>query len=343
MTIITGVQPNSGLHIGNFFGAILPMKMTFIGLEKGDKMFYFVPDLHTLSAPMDLAAHKNLYTQTLDNVRVLLSAGIDYQASNLRLFRQSRIQGHTDLSWILECYTHYGEASRMTQFKDKSTKQGESFSVGLFTYPILMASDILLFDADYVPVGEDQRQHLELCRDVAIRINNKFGKKVLNPPQPWVKQLEFFKLEEGLKIRSLSNPDKKMSKSDFDPKGTIYLTDKPDIAYKKIMSATTDSLEYVRFDLKSQPGISNLLQILACLRDQNILEVSSEFEGQTQYGPLKKVVAQELSNFLTNFQARYQDFSDQNIEDILQQHEKEVQSIASQKINSIKKELGFFK
>jgi len=228
-TILTGLRANGDLTIGNYLGAILPMVQILRDLQPEDKFFLFVPDLHSFVTPID---HAQLYQNVLNNVKFYLASGIDYSKDNVFLYRQSQIPAHSELAWILSCFGYYGELQRMIQFKEKAKQQGQNVSVGLFTYPILMAADILLYNADYVPVGEDQKQHLELTRDLAIRFNNKFG-DVFVIPKPWSEQLEFTKRTEGVKICSLTNPTKKMSKSITDPKGTILLTDDPELAAKK--------------------------------------------------------------------------------------------------------------
>lgn len=335
MNIITGLQSNSDLHIGNYFGGILPMIKSLEKLEVNDNFFYFVPNLHSFTLPID---HKTLHKNTLNNVRVLLASGMDYNKDNIYLFRQSRISEHAELAWSLQCFTYYGEASRMTQFKDKSLKH-DNFSVALFTYPILMASDILLYDCNYVPTGLDQQQHIELTRDIAIRFNNKFG-DTFTPPKDWNEQLKFQNIVKGLKIMSLQDPHKKMSKSDNDSKGCIFMNDNPEVAYKKIMSATTDSLSSVKYDLINQPGISNLIQILSCIRNQDVNIISKEYEGMTQYGEFKKIVAIEVSQFLKNYQDKAKEFSDEKIEEILEQKEIKVKIIANKKLKLVYNKLG---
>jgi tryptophanyl-tRNA synthetase len=347
MNILTGITPNANLHIGNYFGAVLPMVTTYNKLKTSDKIFYFAPDLHVLSSTTD---NKNLYQQTLDNIKILIASGIDPENSNVLFYRQSQIVGHTDLAWILSCFTGFGEASRMTQFKDKSQKsenENKKLNVGLFTYPILMAADILLYDASIIPLGIDQKQHLELTRDLAIRINNKFNEKIFEVPKVWSEQISFFQKEEfkgveGLKIRSLTHPDKKMSKSDFDFKGTIFLSDSPEDAYKKIMSAETDSFGMIGYDFTNQPGVSNLIQILSLVRNVPLTLIINEFVGNKQYGELKKVVATEISEFLRNFQKAYSSITNQEVEDVLEKHEKIIQILATKKLKKIKKVLGYY-
>lgn len=238
-TILTGLRANNQLHIGNYLGAVLPV----IDLQKkygGDyQINMFVPDLHSFTTPID---HSRLQQQIIDNVRLFLAAGLDYNSPSTYVYRQSYISAHSEMAWILSCFTGFGELSRMTQFKEKSEDQKDDHvSAGLFTYPVLMAADILLYNAEWVPVGDDQRQHLELTRDLAIRFNNKFDSEIFTVPNEWDKQLAFAVRQSGLRIRSLRNPEKKMSKSIEDPAGTIMMTDSPAASAKKIMSATTNS------------------------------------------------------------------------------------------------------
>jgi tryptophanyl-tRNA synthetase len=261
----------------------------------------FIPDLHSFTTPVD---HSVLYEQILHNARLFAAAGLPLDNENIYLYRQSYIPAHSELTWILDCFTGFGEMSRMTQFKDKSGTIGaDRTSVGLFNYPVLMAADILLYNANYVPVGDDQTQHLEFTRDIAERINNRFG-DIFTVPEAVAKQHEFFGKDQGLRIKDLVNPTKKMSKSDETGKGVIFLGDDPEAAAKKIMSATTDDLAEVNFDREKQPGISNLLEILALLRGVPRDEVVKEFKGQARYGDFKKVVADEVRQFLTDFQTR---------------------------------------
>lgn len=335
MNIITGLQANSDLHIGNYFGAVVPMVNSFKKLKDSDKFFYFVPNLHSFTMPID---HTILYKNTLNNIRVLLASGIDPKDPKVNLFRQSRISEHAELAWSLQCFTYFGEASRMTQFKDKSTKD-INHTVGLFTYPILMAADILLYDCEYVPTGLDQQQHIELTRDLAQRFNNKFG-KIFTEPLEWKAQVEFQNREKGLKILSLSDPSKKMSKSDNDQKGCVFITDSPDLIYKKIMSASTDSLANVNYDTVNQAGISNLITILACVRNTTVENIAQAYNGMDKYGDFKKIVATELSEYIAKLQTNMNSLSDNDIETILKTHESEVKSIAKSKLNQVYKVLG---
>jgi tryptophanyl-tRNA synthetase len=299
--ILTGLRANNDLTIGNYFGAMLPL----IDMAKKKSEEYqinmFIPDLHSFTTPID---HSTLYEQILHNARLFVAAGLPLDNSDIHLYRQSYISAHSELTWVLDCFTGFGEMSRMTQFKDKSGTLGaERTSMGLFNYPVLMAADILLYNAKYVPVGDDQSQHIEFTRDIAERMNNRFG-EIFTIPESVAKQHEFFGKDQGLRIKDLADPTKKMSKSDETGKGVIFLGDEPATAAKKIMSATTDNLAKITYDKTNQPGITNLIDILALLRGQKPEMVAAEFEGQTQYGTFKKVVATEVEKFLTDFQHR---------------------------------------
>jgi tryptophanyl-tRNA synthetase len=300
-TILTGLRANNDLTIGNYFGAMLPM-IDMVKTRSSDyQINMFIPDLHSFTTPID---HSTLYEQILHNARLFVAAGLPLDNDNIFLYRQSYIPAHSELTWILDCFTGFGEMNRMTQFKDKSGSIGaDRTSVGLFNYPVLMAADILLYNATYVPVGDDQSQHLEFTRDIAERMNSRFG-DIFTVPEAVAKQHEFFGKDQGLRIKDLVSPTKKMSKSDELGKGVIFLGDNPDEAAKKIMSATTDDLAEIHFDREKQPGISNLLEILALLRGTSRDEVVREFEGQTRYGDFKKVVADEVRQFLDDFQKR---------------------------------------
>lgn len=300
-TILTGIRANNDLHIGNYFGAMLPIVDMAKNRSADYQINMFIPDLHSFTTPID---HSVLYQQILNAAQLFAAAGLPLDNDNIHLYRQSYIPAHSELTWILDCFTGFGEMSRMTQFKDKSVSIGtDRTTVGLFNYPVLMAADMLLYNANYVPVGDDQTQHLEFTRDIAERMNNRFG-DIFTVPEPVTKQHEFFGKDQGLRIKDLVNPTKKMSKSDETGKGVIFLGDNPDAAAKKIMSATTDDKAEIHYDRANQPGISNLIDILALLRNTTPDAVAQEFEGQTRYGDFKKVVADEMRTFLTDFQAR---------------------------------------
>jgi tryptophanyl-tRNA synthetase len=300
-TILTGLRANNNLTIGNYFGAMLPLIDMAKQKSKDYQINMFIPDLHSFTTPVD---HTVLHDQILHNAHLFAAAGLPLDNDNIYVYRQSHISAHSELTWILDCFTGFGEMSRMTQFKDKSATIGaDRTSVGLFNYPVLMAADILLYNAAYIPVGDDQSQHIEFTRDIAERMNNRFG-AIFTVPEPVTKQHEFFGNDQGLRIKDLQNPLKKMSKSDENGKGVIFLGDRPAEAAKKIMSATTDDKAEIHLDRANQPGIANLLEILALLRGKNLQETANEFEGQTRYGDFKQIVATEVQTFLTDFQMR---------------------------------------
>ena len=300
-TILTGIRANNNLTIGNYFGAMLPIIDMAKTRSKDYQVNMFIPDLHSFTTPVD---HTALNNQVLLTAKIFVAAGLPLDNDNIHMYRQSYISAHSELAWILDCFTGIGELNRMTQFKDKSGTIGdERVSVGLFNYPVLMAADILLYGAEYVPVGEDQTQHLEFTRDIGERMNKQFG-ELFTIPKPVKEQHAFFGKEQGLRIKDLQDPTKKMSKSDEFGKGVIFLSDTPEAAARKVMSAVTDELAYVRFDREKQPGVSNLLEILALLQLRPLDEVVAEFEGQTRYGDFKAIVAEEVRRFLADFQQK---------------------------------------
>ena len=324
--ILTGLRANNDLTLGNYFGGILPM--IDMAKQRSDEyqINMFIPDLHSFTTPID---HSTLQHQIMHNARLFTAAGLPLDNDSIYLYRQSYISAHSELTWILDCFTGFGEMSRMTQFKDKSSSVGaDRTSVGLFNYPVLMSADILLYNAKYIPVGEDQTQHLEFTRDIAERINNKFG-DVFTVPFAVPRQHEFFGKDQGLRIKDLVDPTKKMSKSDESGRGVIFLGDDPAIAAKKVMSATTDDKAEIHFDKVNQPGISNLLEILALLRGQNLMDTIAEFEDQTRYGDFKQVVAGEVEQFLTNFQQKLAMVDDTAIIAKLEQSERDLSQTAN--------------
>jgi tryptophanyl-tRNA synthetase len=322
--ILTGIRSNDTPTIGNYLGAILPMVELQQQIASKHQLNMFVPDLHSFTTPVD---HENLYNNTLHNLRFFMAAGLDISNKNTYIYRQSYVPAHSELAWILNCFAYFGEMSRMTQFKEKST-QHENVSVGLFDYPVLMAADILLYGAKWVPLGDDQKQHLELARDLGERMNNKFG-DLFVVPEPWDKQMEFAKRDKGVRIRSLANPEKKMSKSVTDPRGTILLTDDPADAAKKVMAATTDSLGKIKFDFAQQPGITNLLQILALLSGQPQAKVNEEWQDKTSYGDLKSATAKTVGDFLVKFQATLGNVDDSALLSELENSEATMRKVAA--------------
>ncbi|MBX4196986.1 tryptophan--tRNA ligase [Candidatus Saccharibacteria bacterium] len=329
--ILTGLRSNSEFHLGNYLGAILPM----VEMQKRHAGQYqlnmFIPDLHSFTTPID---HGKLYQQTLQNLKVFVAAGLDIDQPDTFIYRQSYIPAHSELTWILDCFAYFGELSRMTEFKDKGGNN-ENVSVGLFNYPVLMAADILLYGAKWIPVGEDQRQHVEFTRDLAMRINNKFG-DLFVVPEDNAKQAEFVGRSEPVRIRSLRNPERKMSKSVDDPAGTIMLIDNPEEAAKKIMSATTDNLEKVgNPDFESRPGVANLVQIHKLLSPDSQNNLS-----EMSYKDLKDVVAKIVADFLTNFQTRLAQVDEQQLLTKLEADEQATSRIANETLTKVQKAVG---
>jgi len=334
--ILTGIRSNEEPTLGNYLGAFVPMVQLQQHYAGRYQLNMFVPDLHSFTTPID---HTTLYENTLTNLKYFIAAGLDITDEHTFLYRQSFIPAHSELTWILDCFTGFGEMSRMTQFKEKSADTNNNVTVGLFNYPVLMAADILLYNARWVPVGEDQFQHLEITRDIALRMNHKFG-ELFTIPEPTAKQTAFIQRDTGLRIRSLTNPEKKMSKSSTDQKSKINLADTPAQARKKIMAATTDSLGVINFDWQRQPGITNLLQLLAILTNRPQAEVNAEWVGQTQYGPLKRAVAEAVAAFLTDFQARLADISDETLLATLERSERAMNEVANTTLLRVQKAVG---
>ena len=334
--ILTGIRSNEEPTLGNYLGAFVPMVQLQQHYAGRYQLNMFVPDLHSFTTPID---HTTLYENTLTNLKYFIAAGLDITDEHTFLYRQSFIPAHSELTWILDCFTGFGEMSRMTQFKEKSADTNNNVTVGLFNYPVLMAADILLYNARWVPVGEDQFQHLEITRDIALRMNHKFG-ELFTVPEPTAKQTAFIQRDTGLRIRSLTNPEKKMSKSSTDQKSKINLADTPAQARKKIMAATTDSLGVINFDWQRQPGITNLLQLLAILTNRPQAEVNAEWVGQTQYGPLKRAVAEAVATFLTDFQARLACISDETLLATLERSERAMNEVANTTLLRVQKAVG---
>lgn len=334
--ILTGIRSNEEPTLGNYLGAFVPMVQLQQRYAGRYQLNMFVPDLHSFTTPID---HTTLYENTLTNLKYFIAAGLDITDEHTFLYRQSFIPAHSELTWILDCFTGFGEMSRMTQFKEKSADTNNNVTVGLFNYPVLMAADILLYNARWVPVGEDQFQHLEITRDIALRMNHKFG-ELFTVPEPTAKQTAFIQRDTGLRIRSLTNPEKKMSKSSNDQKSKINLADTPAQARKKIMAATTDSLGVINFDWQRQPGITNLLQLLAILTNRPQAEVNAEWVGQTQYGPLKRAVAEAVTTFLTDFQTRLAGISDETLLAALERSERAMNEAANTTLLRVQKAVG---
>ena len=320
--ILTGIKPTGQLTLGNYIGVLkhLPKEV-----DRGE-CFYFIADLHALTLPIDPEV---LRQNSIDLACFYMAAGLD--TSKVTLFLQSSVSAHAEMNAIMQNYLYMGELSRMTQFKDKSSKMKESaIGLGLFAYPVLMASDIILYDASIVPVGEDQKQHVELTRDLVNRFNNRYG-DILTMPKPEMRKV-------GARIMSLSDPTKKMSKSD--PKGDIFLKDDLAVIRKKIMSAVTDSGSEVKYDVENKPGISNLLTIYASLKDISIEEAEKEFVGY-RYGDFKKAVADVVVNELETFQKKYREILESKAyEKVLLEGAKKANEVASKTLNRVKKAVG---
>ncbi len=284
--VLSGIQPTAdSFHLGNHLGAL----RNWVAMQDAYDCYYMVVDLHAITVPTD---PETLRARTRASYAQLLALGIDPDRSTL--FVQSQVPEHSELGWVMQCLTGFGEASRMTQFKDKSARQGaDSASVGLFTYPILQAADILVYRADEVPVGEDQRQHLELTRDLAQRFNGRFGDTLVLPRAHIVK--------DTARVVDLQDPTSKMSKSS--PAGCVFLLDDPKTIEKKIKRAVTDSVGEVRYDPENQPGVANLITIIAALSDRSAAEVTADFAGGG-YGPLKTTAAEQVVAFAAPFAAR---------------------------------------
>jgi tryptophanyl-tRNA synthetase len=324
--VLSGIQPTAdSFHLGNFLGAL----KQWVALQDEFDPFFFVADLHSITMPHD---PKLLRERTLVSVAQLLAAGVDPDRATI--FVQSQVPAHTQAGWVLECLTGFGEARRMTQFKDKSAKGGEgAASVGLFTYPILQAADILLYRPQYVPVGEDQRQHLELTRDLAQRFNSRF-KKTFRLPEPYI-------MASTAKIYDLQTPEKQMSKS-IGGNGCIWLLDDPKVSAKKIRSAVTDSETEIRFDPENKPGVSNLLNIHSALSGADIDDLVASFEGKG-YGDLKGEVAQVVVDFVTPFRDRVHELLDDRseLESILAAGADRATEVAGATLRDVYERVGF--
>ncbi len=327
--LLSGMQPSAGsLHLGNYLGALV----NWTQMQDDYNCYYVIVDLHAITVPQEPETLRNNSRRTAAQY---LAAGIDVDKS--ALFVQSHVPAHAQLAWVLNCNTGFGEASRMTQFKDKSQKSGaDTASVGLFTYPILQAADILLYQPKAVPVGEDQRQHIELTRDLALRFNSRFGDTFQIP--------EAVILKETAKIYDLQNPTAKMSKSAADPKGLINLMDDTNVIVKKIKSAVTDTDGEIRFDREAKPGVSNLLGIHSAISGRSIDSLVEEFTGQG-YGALKGEVADVVVNAIEPIRERTQELlADQNeLDRILADGADRANALAEDTLAKVYDAIGFLK
>ncbi|WP_370180557.1 tryptophan--tRNA ligase [Rhodococcus wratislaviensis] len=325
--VLSGIQPTAdSFHLGNFLGAL----QQWVPLQDDFDAFYFIPDLHAITVAQD---PKELRRRTKIAAAQLLALGIDPDRATL--FVQSQVPEHAQLAWVLNCITGFGEASRMTQFKDKSAKQGsENASVGLFTYPVLMAADILLYRPQRVPVGEDQRQHLELARDLAQRFNTRFGKAFVIPEAQIIKGTA--------KIYDLQDPTSKMSKSGPSPAGLINLLDDPKVSAKKIKSAVTDNEREIRYDPQAKPGVSNLLTIQSALSGTPVETLVSGYEGKG-YGDLKTDTADVLAEFVTPLKAKVEAYlaDEAELDRVIAAGAHRAREVSSQTLAAVYEKVGF--
>lgn len=323
--IISGIQPSGQMTIGNFLGAIRP----HVALQKEHDATFFIADLHAITVRQEPT---KLTEQTYSIAAWYLACGIDPQKSTL--FVQSHVSAHCELSWILNTFTQMGELERMTQFKDKSIQHTQNINAGLFTYPTLMAADILLHDIDFVPVGHDQIQHLELARDIATRFNGVYKTNVFKVPEALIPKV-------AARVRDLQHPEKKMSKS-IDAQGTVFMLDDMKLVERKIKRAVTDDKGIVAFDEENQPGVSNLLSIYAACEGIDIASAVTAFEGQ-QYGFFKQTVAQRLIAELEPVQKRYLELMQEKgeLKKILAQNAEKAAAIATPKVQKVRDVMGF--
>ncbi len=322
--LVSGIKPTGGLTLGSYIGAI----RQFIELQKKYESYVFVADMHAITIPQD---KEELRRNIREMVGIYLSCGLDY--NHTTIYIQSENPYHTQLSWILECHTYLGELNRMTQFKDKNQKEGKkNLSCGLYTYPVLMASDIIIYDADIVPVGEDQKQHVELTRNIAERFNNKYG-NTFKVPRPIIPK-------EGARIKDLLDPTKKMSKSDDDHRGCIMMLDEESVIRKKIMGAVTDSDNKIIFDEEKKPGISNLITIYSALSNMSIKEVEEKFRD-SNYGTFKREVADVVVKTLEPIQKKYNELINSTlIDEVLDNGIKKVTAMAKKKCEEVQERVG---
>ena len=324
-SILTGIQPSGVITLGNYIGAIKQM----VRMQDEFKSYIFIADMHAITVPQD---PKILHENIRSLVALYIACGIDPDKNII--FIQSENEYHANISWLLECNTPFGELSRMTQFKDKSSKNA-NFYAGLFTYPVLMAADILAYDVDYVPVGIDQKQHVELTRNIAIKFNKKYGETFKIP--------DAYITKEGTKIMDLVNPDKKMSKSSENQKGVIRMLDDINTIRKKIMGATTDSDCLIHFDPENKPGISNLINICVALTGKSIQEIEAMFAGKN-YGDFKHFVADIVTTEIEAIQGRYQKIiNSPELDKLLDENVAITRALAKEKFLLMKEKMGLYK
>lgn len=319
--IFSGAQPTGNLHIGNYLGAL----KNWVALQDEYESFYCIVNLHAITLPQNPEILKQ---KTLDLARIYLASGVDPETSTI--FIQSDVSEHAELSWVLSTIARMGELERMTQFKDKGKGNAERAGVGLFTYPILMAADILLYQTDLVPVGKDQKQHLELSRDLAERFNRDFGETFV-VPEPFIPPV-------GANILSLQDPSKKMSKSDENPNSSIFLLDDADTILKKFKKAVTDSGTDIKFD-ESRPAINNLLTIYQLMTNKTAEECEANFVGKG-YGHFKTELAEAVIEFLKPFQEKVKDFDDGTLNKILKDGAEKAQTVAGETLRDVYAKMG---
>ena len=332
--LLSGIQPSNKLTLGNYFGAI----KSYVDFQNDFDSYIFVANLHVITNPK--IDFKSIIENTKMVVCMYSACGLDLKKNHV--FIQSDVAAHPQLEHILMCNSTIGELNRMTQFKDKSKKftnanGTDTIPAGLFTYPVLMAADILLYDPEFVPVGSDQKQHMELTQNLAVRMNKKYG-EMFTIPKPYIPKV-------GARIMDLQNPNIKMSKSTANQNGVIYLLDEPEVARKKIMSAKTDSLNQVKFDVKNQPGVSNLIGIYSALTNLPINEIEKNYKNKN-YGDFKKDLADKLVIFLIKIQKNYHDVYkdyEKKIVPILKENAKYLNKIANKKLNLVYKKVGLKK
>ncbi|MPY25833.1 tryptophan--tRNA ligase [Shewanella psychropiezotolerans] len=324
--VLSGAQPSGELTIGNYMGAL----KQWVALQDSHDCLYCVVDLHAITVRQD---PKALREACLDTLALYLACGVDPKKSTV--FIQSQVPQHTQLGWALNCYTQMGELNRMTQFKDKSQKHASNINVGLFAYPVLMAADILLYQANEIPVGQDQKQHLELTRDIATRFNNAYG-ETFTIPEPFIPEL-------GAKVMSLQDPLKKMSKSDDNRNNVIGLLEDPKKIMKKIKKAMTDSDEppVVRFDIENKPGVSNLLSLMSGVTGKSIAGLEAEFEGK-MYGHLKTATGEAVVEMLEPLQVRYREFREDTtfLHQVMREGAEKAQARAEVTVKKVYEKIG---
>ena len=321
--MLSGIKPTGQLTLGNYIGAL----RNFVKYQDDYEMIVFIANLHCIT---EYQEPEQLKKNLTDAVALYLACGLDPEKATI--FLQTDVHEHAELGYIMACNTYLGELNRMTQFKDKTAKGEKNLTAGLYTYPCLMAADILLYNADYVPVGEDQKQHVELTRDLAIRFNNKYS-KTFTVPEPLVAKV-------GARIMSLQDPSKKMSKSDETNKGCIYLLDDLKVARKKIMSAVTDSVGVIQLDKENQPGLYNLIEIASSLTNRSMEDIVLEFHDQG-YGKLKGYVADIVCAELEKIQTRYNEIlASHTLEKVLEEGAKKAEKIAHVTLEDVKKQVG---